>query len=269
MKITDYQKISQKIREKVLNMIYRAQASHIASNLSCIDILTVLYFGIIKQKDKFILSKGWAAASVYAILAEKGYFPEKDLAGYCKTNEKGESITPLIGLISHEVKGVTCSTGSMGHGLPMGLGMALSGKLNGKGGRVFVLLSDGEMDCGTTWESALFASHHKLDNLVAIIDYNKLQAFGRTNEVLNLEPLKEKWKSFGWAVKEVNGHDFSEMEEAFKSAPFKSQKPSVVIAHTIKGKGIPFMENKIGWHYWSINKENYEKAISELKKNTR
>lgn len=264
--IVDYKKIAQEIRKKVLDMIYRAQSSHVASNLSCIDILAVLYFGIMTSKDKFILSKGWAAASVYAILAKKGYFPFKDLDGYCKTNKKGEPITPLIGLISHKVNGVTCSTGSMGHGLPIGLGIALAKKISNEKGRVFVLLSDGEMDCGTTWESALFASHHKLDNLFAIIDYNKLQASGKTNEVVNLEPLKEKWNSFGWVVEEVNGHDFAEIETALKNVPFKKQKPSVIIAHTIKGKGVSFMENKIEWHYWSVNKENYEKAINELKK---
>lgn len=269
MKTANYSGIATEIRKKVLDMIYKAQSSHIGSNLSCIDILTVLYFGIMDPRDKFILSKGWAAASVYAILAKKGYFPTKDLEGYGKTNKKGEAITPLLGLISHKVKGVTCSTGSMGHGLPIGLGMALAEKNDNAKGRIFVMLSDGEMDCGTTWESALFAPHHKLDNLVVIIDYNKLQAFGRTNEVLNLEPLKEKWESFGWSVKEIDGHNFSGIETALKDIPFEKQKPSVIIANTIKGKGISFMENKLEWHYWSINKENYEKAIAELKKDAR
>jgi transketolase len=157
----------------------------------------------------------------------------------------------------------------MGHGLPIGLGMALAKKFNKEKGRVFVLLSDGEMDCGTTWESALFASHNKLDNLVVLIDYNKLQAFGKTNEVLNLEPLKEKWQSFGWQVKEIDGHNFAEIENALAKNTFKEKKPSLLIAHTIKGKGVSFMENKIGWHYWSINKKDYEKAIAELTENIR
>jgi len=266
MKI-NYEKIANEIRKKVLFMIHSAQSSHIGSNLSCVDILTVLYFGIMKKADKFILSKGWAAASVYAVLAKRGYFPEKKLLGYGKVDKKGKSTTPFMGLISHKVKGVTCSTGSMGHGLPIGIGTALAEKLNNKKGLVFVLLSDGEMDCGTTWESAMFASHHKLDNLVAIIDYNKLQAFGKTNEVLNLEPLKGKWESFGWQTKEVDGHNFNEIKMALADIPFKKQKPSLVIAHTTKGKGVSFMENEIGWHYWSINKENYEKAIKELEKN--
>jgi len=264
----DFKKISNDIRRDVLNMIYRAQSSHVGSNLSCIDILTVIYFGIMKPTDKFILSKGWAAASVYAILAKKKYFPEKKLLDYGKTDKNGKSTTPFMGLISHEVKGVSCSTGSMGHGLPIGLGMAIAQKINLKDERVFVLMSDGEMDCGTTWESALFAAHHKLDNLVVIIDYNKLQAFGKTNEVLNLEPLKDKWTAFGWEAKEINGHDYSEIESALSSAPLQKNRPTVIIAHTIKGKGVSFMENKIGWHYWSINKENYDKAIAELKKNT-
>ena len=263
----NYKKIAKEIRKKVLDMIYKAQTSHIGSNLSCIDILAVLYFGIMKPEDKFILSKGWAAASVYAILAKKSYFPQKDLEGYCKINKKGEPITPFIGLISHKVKGVTCSTGSMGHGLPIGVGMALAKKLNNKKGRIFVLMSDGEMDCGTTWESALFALHHRLDNLIILVDYNKWQAFGRTNEVLNLEPLKEKWISFGWAVKEIDGHNFTEIERSLRKVPFKKTKPSLIIVYTIKGKGISFMEDRNEWHYWSIKKEDYEKAITEFKKN--
>jgi transketolase len=263
----NYKKIAKEIRKKVLDMIYKAQTSHIGSNLSCIDILTVLYFGIMKPEDKFILSKGWAAASVYAILTKKGYFPQRDLEGYCKINKKGKPVTPFIGLISHKAKGVTCSTGSMGHGLPIGVGMALAKKLNNKKGRIFVLMSDGEMDCGTTWESALFASHHRLDNLVVLIDYNKWQAFGRTNEVLNLEPLKEKWISFGWAVKEIDGHNYSEIEKVLSKLPFKKNQPSIIIAHTIKGKGVSFMENKLEWHYKPPTKEDYEKAIAELEKN--
>jgi transketolase len=267
MKKNSYKKIANGIRRKVLGMVYEAQTSHIGSNLSCIDILAVLYFGIMKPEDKFILSKGWAAASVYAILAEKGYFSSKDLDSYCKVNKRGEPVTPYMGLISHKVKGVACSTGAMGHGLPIGLGMALAKKFNKEKGRVFALLSDGEMDCGTTWESALFASHNKLDNLVVLIDYNKLQAFGKTNEVLNLEPLKEKWQSFGWQVKEIDGHSFAEIENVLAKIPFEEKKPSLLIAHTVKGKGVSFMENKIGWHYWSISKKDYEKAIAELEKN--
>jgi len=263
----NYKKIAKEIRRKVLDMVYKAQTSHIGSNLSCIDILAVLYFGIMKPEDKFILSKGWAAASVYAVLAKKGYFPQKDLEGYCKIDKKGKPVTPFIGLISHKVKGVTCSTGSMGHGLPIGVGIALAKKLNNKEGRIFVLMSDGEMDCGTTWESALFASHHGLDNLIALVDYNKWQAFGRTNEVLNLEPFKEKWISFGWAVKEIDGHNFTEVERVLRKIPFKKTKPSLIIAHTIKGKGISFMEDRNEWHYWSIKKEDYEKAITEFEKN--
>ena len=226
----DYSQISKEIRKKVLKMAFEARASHIGSSLSEVDILTVLYFKILSidpknpwfdDRDRFILSKGHGVAALYATLSQKGFFPENILDTYCKEGGK---------LPGHSTRncapGVEVSTGSLGHGLPMGAGMALAGKRDKKNYRVFVLMSDGECDEGTTWEAALFASHHGLDNLIVIIDYNKLQAFGRTNEVLNLEPLKEKWQSFGWKVKEINGHNFSEIENALSRIPFEKTKPS-------------------------------------------
>jgi transketolase len=156
------------------------------------------------------------------------------------------------------------STGSLGHGLPVACGMSLTLKQDKKTGNIYCLMSDGEMDCGTTWECALFASHHKLDNLVVMIDYNKLQAFGKTNEVLNLEPLVEKWKTFGWSVQEVAGHNFDELTENLKKIPFTKQKPSIIICHTIKGKGISFAENKLEWHYYNLTPELYERAKNDL-----
>ena len=264
----DYSQISKEIRKKVLKMAFEARASHIGSSLSEVDILTVLYFKILSidpknpwfdDRDRFILSKGHGVAALYATLSQKGFFPENILDTYCKEGGK---------LPGHSTRncapGVEVSTGSLGHGLPMGAGMALAGKRDKKNYRVFVLMSDGECDEGTTWEAALFASHHGLDNLIVIIDYNKLQAFGRTNEVLNLEPLKEKWQSFGWKVKEINGHNFSEIENTLSRIPFEKTKPSLIIANTVKGKGISFMEDKLEWHYKNLTQEDYGKALKEL-----
>ena len=162
------------------------------------------------------------------------------------------------------VPGVEVSTGSLGHGLPMGAGMALVGKRDGKNYRIFVLMSDGECEEGSVWEAAMFATHHKLDNLVGIIDYNKLQAFGRTNEIMALEPLRDKWTAFGWQVKEVNGHNSSEIEKSLSKVPFKKRKPSLLIAHTIKGKGVSFMEDKLESHYKNLTKEEYKQALKKL-----
>lgn len=246
-----------------------AKASHVGSSLSCVDILKTLYFDIMKidpkaprdaDRDIFILSKGHAASALYATLAHRGFFPLSALDEYGKDDKR---------LPCHASKecmpGIEISTGSLGHGLPIGLGMALSFKHDKRHNYVYVLLSDGECDEGSNWEAALFASHHKLDNVVVVIDYNKIQALGRTNEVLNLEPLADKWKSFGWGVKEVDGHSDKELKKALSSCPIKKGSPSVVIAHTIKGKGVSFMEDKLLWHYKSPTLQDYEAAIKELK----
>lgn len=264
----DYSQISKGIRNKILKMIFDSQASHIGSALSCVDILTVLYFKMLsidpenpldENRDRFILSKGHAATALYATLAQKGFFSEKILDKYCQDGNRLSGHSTI-----HCVPGVEVSTGSLGHGLAMGAGMALAEKRDNKNYRVFVLMSDGECDEGSVWEAAMFTSHHKLDNLTAIIDYNKLQAMGKTNEVVNLEPFAEKWQSFGWAVKEIDGHNFSEIEKCLSQVPFEKNKPSLIIAHTIKGKGISFMENKLVWHYKSPNKEEFERALKEL-----
>lgn len=264
----DYFQISKEIRKKVIKMVYCSQTAHLGSSLSIADILTVLYSKIMsidpknplaEDRDRFLLSKGHAVAVLYATLAQRGFFPEEVLESYCCDGGKlpGHS---TMGCVS----GVEVSTGSLGHGLPMGAGMALAAKNDRKNYRVFVLMSDGECEEGSVWEAALFSSHHKLDNLVGIIDYNKLQALGRTNEILNLEPLVEKWESFGWKVKEIDGHNFSEIENSLSEIPFEKDKPSLVIAHTIKGKGISFMEDKLESHYKKLDKESYEKALKEL-----
>lgn len=264
----DYLQISKEIRKKVLKMFFDSQTAHLSSSLSTVDILTILYFKILSldpknpwsdNRDRFILSKGHGVAALYATLAQRGFFPEEILDGYCQDGSKlpGHST-------KDSVPGVEVSTGSLGHGLSMGAGMALAAKNDGKDYKIFVLMSDGECEEGSVWEAALFTSHHQLDNLIAIIDYNKLQAFGRTNEVLNLEPLKKKWESFGWEVKEIDGHNFSEIEKSLSKIPFEERKPSLLICHTVKGKGVSFMEDKLEWHYKNLTQEDYQKALKEL-----
>lgn len=264
----DYSEFSKQIRKKILKMKYESQEGHIGSSLSCADLLAVLYLKILaidpknpkdENRDRFILSKGHAVSALYAALAQAGFFDEKILDAYCQDGSH---------LAGHSTKdavlGLEASTGALGHGLPMAAGVALAAKRSGKSYRSFLLMSDGECDEGTTWETALFASHHKLDNLTVIIDYNKWQAFGRTNEVLNLEPLSAKWQAFGWSVKTIDGHNFSEIEQALSTLPFEKTKPSVVIANTVKGKGVSFLEDKLESHYVHLTKEDYEKSLKEL-----
>jgi len=211
------------------------------------------------DRDRFILSKGHGTAAVYAVLAECGFFPKEWLDTYCQDGSK------LAGHITHHgVPGVEASTGSLGHGLSIGCGMALAGKRDRRPYRVFVMLSDGECDEGSTWEAVLFAHHHCLDNLVAIVDYNKIQAFGTVKEVLDLEPLADKWRAFRWAVREIDGHDYDQIEDALLSVPFEPGKPSAIVAHTVKGKGVSFMENRLVWHYKSPDDEQLVQALAEL-----
>ena len=263
----DYQVLAARIRVHALRMVHRAKSSHIGGCLSAADLLAVLYNRVLRvnpsrpdwpERDRFILSKGHAAAAIYAVLAERGFFPMKWLDTYYLDGSH------LPGHITKGVPGVEASTGSLGHGLSIGCGMALAGKREGKSYRVFVLLSDGECDEGSTWESALFAPHHHLDNLIAIVDYNKIQSFGTVKEVLDLEPLAEKWQTFGWAVRDIDGHDFKQIEEALLSVPFEPERPSCIIAHTVKGKGVSFMENKLAWHYKHPDDEELRQALVEL-----
>lgn len=264
----DYNQISKEIRKTILKMMYESRAAHIGSCLSCVDILTVLYFKtlrvdpkkpLIESRDRFLLSKGHAVAVLYAVLAKRGFFLEEILNTYYRDGSRLPGHSTL-----GTVPGIEVSTGSLGHGLSIGAGLALAAKKDGKDCRVFVLMSDGECEAGSVWEAALFSSHHKLDNLIGIVDHNKLQAFGRVEDILNLKPLGEKWRSFGWAVKEVDGHNLPEIERAFSKIPFEKGKPSLVIAHTIKGKGVSFMENNFEWHFKNLDKEKYEQALKEL-----
>jgi len=265
---TNYQDIANEVRRFILRMHAKSGSSHIASSFSCVEILVALYFGIMRLNpsnpfdpgmDRFILSKGHAASALYAVLALRGFFPKKFLSNYCMEG----------GIPGHSSKGclpgVEVTTGSLGHGLSMGVGIALAGKHDKADYRVFVLLSDGECEEGSVWEAAIFASHHHLDNLVAIVDYNKMQALGPTERILSLEPFAEKWKSFNWEVKEIQGHNIKEIIDASKEIPFSSNKPSVLIAHTIKGKGVSFMENNILWHYKSPGSQELKLGLKELR----
>ncbi len=259
----DYKKIANDARKKVLEMIHRAGTSHIGSNFSCIDILTVLFSKLNldnhlrKNRDRFVLSKGWAAASLYYFLAQKGIIPKKDLKTYCIGNSK------YIGLAEPSVRGVEVAGGAMGHGLPIALGMALAAKLGKEKWKTYVLMSDGELDCGTTWECAALASHNKLNNLILIIDCNGFQAMGTKKEVLDMEPLIGKWKAFNWTVTEIDGHNYNKIIKALDLSK-KTKKPLVIIARTIKGKGVSFFERKLEWHYKNVDLENYKKALAEL-----
>ncbi len=231
------------------------------------ELLAVLYGRILRispqtvddpDRDRMILSKGHGCAALYAALAECGFFPVDWLESYCDNGAR------LAGHVTCGAPGVEVSTGSLGHGLSMAGGLALAGKRDRRPYRVFAILSDGECDEGSTWEAALFAPHHRLDNLVAIVDYNKIQSLGSVKEVLDLEPLAEKWSAFGWAVREIDGHDVDAVEEALANVPFEPGKPSCLVAHTVKGKGVSFMEGKLLWHYRTPQNEEYDMAIAEL-----
>jgi transketolase len=255
------------IRRRALEMVARARASHIASALSIADIVAVLYGHILRvdpsrpswpARDRFILSKGHACTAVYAALAERGFIDEQALLTY------GQDHSMLMHHISHRVPGVEFSTGSLGHGLPFGVGKALAGQRDAHGWRTFVLMSDGELDEGSNWEAMMFGAHHRLDQLVAIVDYNKLQSLTTVAQTLGLEPLADKVTAFGWSLREVDGHDHEALTRALRGAPWQAGKPSMLIAHTVKGKGVSFMENRVEWHYRSPSPEQLAAALQEL-----
>lgn len=263
------QVLAHRIRLHAIEMTHRGKSSHVGSVLSMADILGVLYGETMRfdppqpkwsGRDRFILSKGHGGAGVYAALAESGFFDAEEL----KKHYQNGSI--FSGHVSHkDVPGVEISTGSLGHGLGIGVGMALAAARSGQGWRTFVVMSDGECDEGSVWEAAMFAAHHKLDQLVAVVDYNKLQSLATVADTLTLEPFADKWRAFGWSVIEVDGHDHSALRAAFASLPAAAGKPTCVIAHTTKGKGVSFMENQVLWHYRSPQGDEYSAAIAELK----
>lgn len=261
--MTDYAALAKEARRKVLTMIHKAQTSHIASNFSVIDIATVLYENL-KPEDEVVWSKGWASATIYYFLAKQGKIPVEDLEKFPNH--------PYIGLAEVGVPGIHVSGGSMGQGLGVAIGMALARKREGKPGTIYCIVSDGEHQEGTMWEGALMAGQkrHQLDNLVVLIDYNKWTAMGRTEDVANLEPLKDKWKAFGWSGQRIDGHDHNAIKEAIdlmnKAYPdsILPISPKVIICDTIKGKGVKEFEDKILYHYAYIDDETYEKALAEL-----
>ncbi len=255
------------VRLNALKMVHSANASHIGGVLSMADVLAVLYSGTLRvdpenslwpERDRFILSKGHCCAGVYAALALRGFIPMEELESY------GRDGSRLMTHISHKVPGVEFSTGSLGHGLPFGCGKALAAKRENKQWRTFVMLSDGELDEGSNWEAILFAPHHRLDNLVAIVDNNKIQSLGRVEDVLDLHPLADKFRAFNWAVKEIDGHDHEEIHSALAALPWEPGKPSCLIAHTVKGKGVDFMEGKLQWHYSSPKPDQLQEALRQL-----
>jgi transketolase len=259
--------LARAIRCHALDMTHNAHASHIGSCLSMADLLAVLYGKVARidprrpkdpSRDRVIVSKGHAAAAVYAVLAERGFFPTELLHGFCGDDSL------LCGHVSHKVPGVEVSTGSLGHGLPIGCGLALGSKRAGSPYSVYVLLSDGELDEGSNWEAILFAGHHRLHDLVAIVDFNEIQSFGTIADVLDLGDLAAKIGNFDWAVREIDGHDHAAIERAL--AKSQRDKPLMIIAHTVKGKGVSFMENSLDWHYRSADNAELALALDEVKR---
>ncbi len=255
-------------RRNILKYIIAAGAGHTGGSLSCIDILNVLYNDVFynvkpdnfnsPDRDRYIQSKGHCVEALFVVLADRGFFPESDLETLCRYQSH------YIGHPTKKVHGIEQNTGALGHGLPISVGTAIAAKLDKKDYRVFTLLGDGELPEGSNWEAALSAAHYKLDNLCAIIDNNKLQITGPNIEVCNIDPISNKFESFGWSVREVDGHDIKALRKVFASMPFEKDKPSLVIAHTTKGKGIDYMENNLKWHHGVPNVEEYKNAIAGL-----
>ena len=258
------------IRKRALKSHYVGKTSHIGSGFSCADILTFLYTKWLNisqenlqhpDRDRFILSKGHAAAIYYSTLAECGVIPQKWLDSYCQFGSL------LGGHVHHSIPGVEVSTGSLGHGLPIAVGMALGAKRARKKYHVVVLISDGEMDAGSNWEAIQMAAAQKLDNLTVIVDRNRLQAMGYTEEIIPLGDLANKFECFGWKHTTIDGHSFMEIDKAFSAIPFEIGRPNVIVANTVKGKGVSFMEDRLEWHYKSPNENELYKALQELRVN--
>jgi len=259
---------SKRVRKQVLAMVHASGASHVGTSLSAVDILVSLYFNVLRidpanpgdpSRDRLLLSKGHGCAALYAVLAERGFAGKEILEGFSVDGGTlwGHSTWKTM-------PGIEASTGSLGHGLPIGAGMAIAAKADGRASRVFVILGDGECDEGSVWEAAMLSGHRRLDNLVAIVDYNKIQSLGAVKDVLDLEPFADKWRAFGWEAREINGHSHEEIIAALSAVPFKPGRPSVVIAHTVKGKGVSFMEGELAWHYKSPDAAQLESACGEI-----
>jgi transketolase len=260
---------SRQFRRTIVKAIKAGNRGHVGSSFSLVEILRVLYDDVLKfdsanprwpLRDRCILSKGHGCLALYAVLADKGFFPESELWKFCKP-EGMLGGHPEYG----KVPGVEASTGSLGHGLSIGVGMALNARIDKSSHRTFVVISDGESNEGSVWEAALCAAKHMLSNLVVLLDYNKQQSYGTTYEVLDLDPLADKWRAFGFAVQEVDGHSVAELRSALAATPFQADKPSIIICHTIKGKGISFVENNLNWHHKTkLSDEEMQSLMAEL-----
>ncbi len=259
-------------RIRILEYIKKAKAGHTGGSLSCVDILNVLYNRVLNvspetvndpQRDRYVQSKGHSVEALYVVLADRGFFPESDLETLCKFK------SPYVGHPTRKINGIEQNTGALGHGLAFSTGVALSGKMDGLSFRVFTLLGDGELAEGSNWESMMTAAHYRLDNLTAVIDRNQLQITGHTEDVCALENLRDKFTAFGWSVRHVDGHDTSALRDILCTVPFESGKPTMIIANTVKGKGVSFMEHAVKWHHGVPDDQQYELAITELKSRLR
>lgn len=267
MELLELRKKAIQVRMELLKMIHRAKAGHTGGSLSNTDILVALYYDVMnidpknpkmENRDRFIASKGHAVESLWVILADLGFFPKEELATFSQFG------TRLIGHPNNKVPGIEMNTGSLGHGLPISVGMALAAKRDNKPYRVFCLMGDGEQAEGSNWEAAMAGAHYELDNLVGIIDRNRLQITGNTEDVMRLEPLDEKWRAFGWHVVSIDGNDMEQLIRTFRAVPEVKGKPTLVMANTVKGKGVSFAENKAKWHHHVPSDEELAAALEEL-----
>lgn len=256
------------LRKDVVDMIVAGKGGHIGGDMSMMDVLVTLYFKVMNispenqndpNRDRFVLSKGHSVEAMYAVLAKKGFFPiEKVIAEFSKFG------SPFIGHPNNKLPGIEMNSGSLGHGLPVAVGMALAGKLDRASYRVYTVMGDGELAEGSVWEGAMSASHYKLDNLCAVVDRNRLQISGTTEEVMHQDDLQSRFEAFGWNVIQVDGHDYDALEAAFVLAASTKGKPTLLIANTIKGYGSALMENKAGWHHHLPNEEEYRQIVADL-----
>lgn len=265
--VLDLQTKAKAIRRNIVKMITEAKSGHPGGSLSAADILTTLYFAEMnvdpknpkdENRDRFVLSKGHAAPVLYATLAAKGYFPEEELMSLRQVNTRVQGHPSM-----KDLPGIDMSTGSLGQGLSAANGMALASRLDGKSNRVFVLMGDGELEEGMIWEAAMLAGHYKLSNVTAFVDYNGLQIDGPVDTVLSPLPLADKWRAFQWNVIEIDGHDIPAIYNAIQEAKAETEKPTVILAKTVKGKGVSFMENQAGWHGNAPSKEQCEQILAE------
>ncbi|WP_416327020.1 transketolase [[Eubacterium] hominis] len=267
MNKTELVEHSKKLRRGIVEVCYQSKAGHVGGSLSGIDILNVLYNHVLhidptnpkkEDRDRFILSKGHIAEALFVTLADRGFFKEEELKTFSTYQSK------YIGHPNNKINGVEMNTGALGHGLSLGVGMAIAAKMDHKEYRTYVMMGDGEQAEGSIWEAAMAAAHYKLDNLVAILDRNGLQISGTTEEVMSLKNIRAKWEGFGFEVIEIDGNDIDEILNAFDQAKQVKDKPVLILAHTVKGKGVSFMENEVAWHHGVLNEEQYHLAMQEL-----